>query len=162
QPVIIDRIAMKSTSDVIVDTPTSHLARGQLGHVEEVFIATHMPIAQEMFQVRGIGEFGLGAEATVHHIKVVRQSTGRIRENVGRQFTGARCQAREFFQTLTNLLDTLRDFAGATVVGVRDCSEYAWESRTAIAVFRRKVRATVEGLLLRCEEHRQWPASLSR
>ena len=125
QPAIIDRIAMKSTSEMIVDTPASHLARGQLGHVEEVFIATGMPIAQEMFQIRGIGEFGLGAEATVHHVKVVRQRTGRIRENVGRQFAGARCQAREFFQTLANLLDTLRDFAGATVVGVRDCSQYA-------------------------------------
>src|SRR5262245_38066764 len=98
---------MKSTSEMIVDTPAGHLARGQLGHVEEVFIATGMPIAQEIFQVRGIGEFGLGTEATVHHVKVVRQSTGRIRENVRRQFAGACFKAREFLQTLANLLDTL-------------------------------------------------------
>src|SRR5215510_2820913 len=153
---------MKSTSEMIVDTPAGHLARGQLGHIEEVFIATDMPVAQEIFQVRGIRELGLGAEATVHHIKIVCQSTGRIRENVGRQFTRTRFKAREFLQTLADLLDTLRDFAGATVVGVRDCSQYAWESRTAIAVFRRKIRATVEGLLLRREEHREWPASLAR
>jgi hypothetical protein len=48
------------------------------------------------------------------------------------------------------------------VVGVCDCSQYAWESRTAIAVFRWKIRATIEGLLLRREKHRQWPATLAR
>src|SRR5262249_1416986 len=48
------------------------------------------------------------------------------------------------------------------MVGVCDCSQYAWEARTAIAIFRRKIRATVEGLLLRRQEHRQWPASLAR
>src|SRR5256712_3128163 len=126
QPAIIDRIAMKSTSEMIVDPPAGHLARGQFGHVEEVFIATRMPIAQELFQVRGIGELGLGAEAPVHHAKVVAQSPGRIRENVGRQFARARFKARELLQTLAYLLDTLRDSAGATMVGVRDCSQYAW------------------------------------
>src|SRR5262249_53706147 len=53
-------------------------------------------------------------------------------------------------------------FTRTTVVGVRHCRQYAWESRTAIAIFRRKICTTVEGVLLWREEHRQRPATLAR
>src|SRR5439155_18973941 len=61
-----------------------------------------------------------------------------------------------------NLPDSVRHLPGAAGGSDPHRNPQPWGTRTAIAVFRRKIRATVEGLLLRREEHRQWPTSLAR
>ena len=152
---------MKTTSEMVVDTASSHLAQGELAHIEKIFVAAGMPVAQEAFQIGRIGELGLRAKAAMHHVKIIRQSPRRIGEQVWRQDSGAGFKRREFFQAIPDLLHALRHFTRPSVVGFGDCGQNPREPRAAITVLRGEVGPAIEGFLRRREEQREGPAPLA-
>src|SRR5439155_5542926 len=151
-PVTIDRVAMKSATDMIMHPTGSHFAEREKSHFERLFAGFALWIARvksrQEIERHGTREFRRIAKAAFFVIVTPLDLLVSIVQNLRVDFAFRRCRRLRFSQRRNNLASLLDNFVVIFLPCGRDPFEHTLESRLTISVLRWKIGSANKWLKL--------------
>ena len=168
----VDRVAGEAPAQVVVDPAGGHGRQRSLDHGQRTRIPRHPGMVQAQLQKRRLGELGSGTEAAPRGVETAgqlgrgrRQQLGIQRPRVAR-FLGPAHQVAGHGGAPGDgrhqRVGLPFDLVAALPPGLVDGLEHTTETRGAVRVARREVRAGEEGAAVGGEKERHGPPPASR
>ncbi len=150
---------MKPPAEVVAQAAAGHRAERQRHPVEQRAVARARRAAQEKPEDRRLRELGRAAESALDRVERGGDARRRVGHACGARHLVRRGEGRRPVQGLDEPARPARHVVAAGAPGLGDRAQQVEEARHAVARDRREVRAAVERLGIRREEHRERPAA---
>ncbi len=109
QPLWIGRIAVKTETDMIENATETHFMQRLFNHLQGLFVACALPIAQQKGEIVWRGKFGRGTKPAVCFIKSSTQlMVGCVQDGFGQLFS--RLGRTVLLQEIHHLLSIFQEF----------------------------------------------------
>ncbi len=159
QPDGIDAVAMKSAANLVVDAAARHLLQGEGDGVQGVLAAAADVIAQQKFQVHGLGELGRTPEPAVLLVIIAEDALRRRRQQISIEGAGVAADIQHppiqrFRQRLGGTLHLIAPFA----IGIRHPHQHLPERRHIKARLAREIGPAIKRATIRHQKNRHRPA----
>src|SRR5438874_199718 len=165
-PVLVDRVAAESATQLVVDTALGHAAQRERRHVPGLEVrlgraGARLPAPEQPLDGLRVRELRCAAETPVAGIEAARELLAQARERGPRELAvGARRLRVEIREGRHERLVLRAQLRGALPVELGDPEQQVLERRQPVARFLRKVGASEERpLIVVCEEHGERPAA---
>src|SRR5438874_2527084 len=165
-PVLVDRVAAESATQLVVDTALGHAAQRERRHVPGLEVrlgraGARLPAPEQPLDGLRVRELRCAAETPVAGIEAARELLAQARERGPRELAvGARRLRVEIREGRHERLVLRAQLGCALPVELGDPEQQVLERRQPVARFLRKVGAAEEWpLIVVCEEHGERPAA---
>ena len=161
QPAGIDRVAVETAAEMVVDPARGHPVESDGCGLESCEIARPAVVAQEKLDTHRVRELRRAAEAAVFPVETPHEGRRCPAEQRSREQAPSGGNVREGGDPLGDAPSTRLHFLAACAPDLGQPLQHGPESCAAAAVLGRKVGAAEERATVRCEPGAERPAAVS-
>ena len=159
-PALVDRIAMESAGDLVIDSALGHCFERRLGYVQQFFVARGLVTLQQQIRRAGVRELRRVAEASVTFIEQMQRRFDHGIHYAGIEFAASGVKHFGFRHCLLECFRGTVHFGTARFESVSNSQQDAFEAGAAHGVFRREIRAAKKWLTIGSQKRSEWPTAL--
>ena len=162
EPDLVDRVAVESAAQLVVDAAPRHAGEGLADHLERLGQVPATPVSKEEVEGHRLGELGRPPEPPVVSIELRPEPLIGAVEDLSSQEVGARPDPLSLSEPLEEILPDPGGLAALLAIELGHRLENARKPGHAMPIGRREVGAAVERDALGRHEHRHRPAAVTR